>query len=144
MGEYQCSHKPEEPIVVHMMKTPCRPGLPARQQHAIGRAELFRTSFEPYERNIREQLARILGEGGFDPARDIAAITVNRWPHGYAYEYNSLWDKFWLEGGVTPCEVARKPFGRFAIANADAAAYAYTAAAIDQAYRAIEEVKKRT
>ena len=144
MGEYQCSHKPDEPIVVHMMKTPCRPGLPARQQHAIGRAELFRTSFETYERNIREQLARTLGEGGFDPARDIAAITVNRWPHGYAYEYNSLWDKFWLEGGVTPCEVARKPFGRLAIANADAAAYAYTDAAIDEAYRSIEEIKKRT
>lgn len=144
MGDYQCSQKPDEPVVVHMMKTPCRPGLPARQQHAVGRAELFRTSFETYERRIREQLARTLGEGGFDPARDIAAITVNRWPHGYAYEYNSLWDKFWLEGGVTPCEIARKPFGRVAIANADAAAYAYTDAAIDEAYRAVEEIKKRT
>ena len=144
MGEYQCSQKPDEPTVVHMMKTPCRPGLPARQQHAVGRAELFRTSFETYERKIREQLARTLGEGGFDPARDIAAITVNRWPHGYAYEYNSLWDKFWLEGGVTPCEIARKSFGRVAIANADAAAYAYTDAAIDQAYRAVEEIRKRT
>ena len=67
---------------------------------------------ETMERNIREQLARTLQAGGFDPARDITAITVNRWPHGYAYEYNSLWDKFWLEGGETPCEIARKPFGR--------------------------------
>ncbi|GAC1428577.1 MAG: NAD(P)/FAD-dependent oxidoreductase [Terriglobales bacterium] len=142
IGEYQCSRKPNEPIVVHMMKTPCRPGLPARNQHILGRIELFGTTFETMERNIRDQMARTLGPGGFDPARDITAITVNRWPHGYAYEYNSLWDKFWLDGGETPCEVARKPFGRLAIANADAGAYAYTDCAIDQAYRAVEEIKK--
>jgi spermidine dehydrogenase len=143
IGDYHCSRKPEEPIVVHLVKTPCKPGLPARTQHRVGRGELFRTTFETMERNIRDQMARTLGPGGFDPARDIAAITVNRWPHGYAYQYNSLWDKFWLEGGGTPCEVARKPFGRLAIANADAAAYAYTDAAIDQAYRAVQEIMKR-
>src|SRR6184192_4569691 len=137
MGGYQCSRKPEDPIVVHMMKTPCKPGLPARDQHRTGRMELFTTTFETMERNIRDQLSRTLGPGGFDPARDISAITVNRWPHGYAYEYNSLWDKFWLEGGETPCEVARKPFGKIAIANADAGAYAYADCAIDQAWRAV-------
>ena len=142
MGGYQCSRKPEDPIVVHMMKTPCKPGLPARDQHRIGRMELFTTTFETMERNIRDQLSRTLGPGGFDPARDISAITVNRWPHGYAYEYNSLWDKFWLEGTETPCEVARKPFGQIAIANADAGAYAYTDCAIDQAYRAVQEILK--
>src|SRR6266550_2565054 len=142
IGGYQCSRKPEEPIVVHMMKTPCEPGLPARDQHRIGRTELFTTTFETMERNIRDQLARTLGPGGFDPARDISAITVNRWPHGYAYEYNSLWDKFWLEGGETPCEIARKPFGRLAIANADAGAYAYTDSAIDHAYRAVQEIMR--
>ena len=142
IGGYQCSRKPEDPIVVHMMKTPCKPGLPARDQHRIGRTELFTTTFETMERNIRDQLARTLGPGGFDPARDISAITVNRWPHGYAYEYNSLWDKFWLEGNETPCEVARKPFGRLAIANADAGAYAYTDSAIDHAYRAVQEIMR--
>lgn len=140
MGDYHCTQKPEDPVVVHMMKTPNRPGLPSRRQHSLGRMELFTTPFENIERSIRDQLGRTLGAGGFDPARDISAITVNRWPHGYAYEYNSLFDKFWLEGGEVPCEVARKPFGRFAIANADADAYAYTDCAIDQAYRAVEEV----
>jgi spermidine dehydrogenase len=142
IGGYECSRQPEDPIVVHMMKTPCKPGRPARDQHLLGRMELFTTTFETMERNIREQLARVAGPGGFDPANDITAITVNRWPHGYAYEYNSLWDKFWLEGGETPCEVARKPFGRIAIANADAGAYAYTDGAIDQAYRAVNEITK--
>jgi spermidine dehydrogenase len=142
IGGYQCARKPEEPIVVHLMKAACRPGLPARDQHRMGRMELFTTDFETMERKIRDQMARTLGPGGFDPARDITAITVNRWPHGYAYEYNSLFDKFWLEGGVTPCEIARTPWGRIAIANADAGAYAYTDEAINQAYRAVGELTK--
>ena len=142
IGGYECARKPEEPIVVHMMKAACHPGLPARQQHSAGRMELYTTDFETIERKIRDQLFRIAGPGGFDPARDIDSITVNRWPHGYAYEYNSLFDSFWLEGGETPCEVARKPFGRIAIANSDAGAYAYTDEAINQAYRAVTEVLK--
>jgi spermidine dehydrogenase len=142
IGGYECAKKPDEPIVVHMMKAACRPGRPAREQHKLGRIQLYSTSFETYERNIREQMLRLLGPGGFDPARDILEITVNRWPHGYAYEYNSLFDQFWLEGGEAPCQVARKPFGRLAIANADADAYAYTDCAIDQAYRAVQELRK--
>jgi spermidine dehydrogenase len=142
IGEYHSSAAPDQPIVIHMMKTPCKPGLPARDQHRAGRIELFETTFETMERSIRDQLARSLGAGGFDPARDISAITVNRWPHGYAYEYNSLWDDFWLNGGVTPCEIARQPFGRISIANADAGAYAYTDEAINQAWRAVGEITK--
>jgi spermidine dehydrogenase len=142
LGDYHCARKPEEPIIVHMMKAACKPGKPARQQHALGRMELYTTTFEDMERNIRDQLARTLGPGGFDPASDIAAITVNRWPHGYAYEYNSLWDPFWLEGGITPCEIARKRHGRISIANADAGAYAYTDEAINQAWRAVNEIVK--
>jgi len=142
IGGYECARKPEEPIVVHMMKAACHPGLPARQQHSAGRMELYTTDFETIERKIRDQLVRTAGPGGFDPARDIAAITVNRWPHGYAYEYNSLFDSFWLDGGETPCEVARRPFGRIAIANSDAGAYAYTDEAINQAYRAVNEIVK--
>jgi spermidine dehydrogenase len=141
IGGYECARKPEEPIVIHMMKAACHPGRPARDQHRLGRIELFGTTFESMERKIREQLARTLGAGGFDPARDITAITVNRWPHGYAYEYNSLFDSFWLEGGETPCEVARKTYGRIAIANADAGAYAYTDEAINQAWRAVSELR---
>jgi len=142
IGGYECTKKPDEPIMVHMMKAVCKPGRPAREQHKLGRIQLYSTTFETYERNIREQLLRMLGPGGFDPARDILEITVNRWPHGYAYEYNSLFDQFWLDGSETPCQVARKPFGRLAIANADADAYAYTDCAIDQAYRSVQELKK--
>ncbi len=140
IGSYRCPRDPEQSIVVHMERVPCHPGLPARDQHRAGRLDLFNTSFQIFERNIRDQLVRTVGAGGFDPARDIAAITVNRWPHGYAYQYNSLWDKFWLEGEAGPCVVARQPFGRIAIANSDAGAYAYTDCAIDQGYRAVHDL----
>ena len=140
IGDYHCPAKPEDPMVVHMMRVPTHAGLPSRAQHKAGRLDLFNTTYETFERNIRDQMARTLSPGGFDPGRDIAAITVNRWPHGYAYQYNSLFDRFWLEGGDQPCVIARQPFGRIAIANADAGAYAYTDCAIDQAYRATADV----
>jgi spermidine dehydrogenase len=126
-------------MVLFMLRTPCRPGLPARDQQRAGRAELYATPFAVIERNVRDQLARMLGGAGFDPARDIAAITVNRWAHGYAYEYATLWDPDW-PAGRSPAELGRKRFGRIAIANSDAAASAYTDAAIDQAHRAVAEL----
>ena len=139
IGDYKAPSSPEEPILVRMTRTPCLPGLPEREQHIAGRGDLLSATFEVFERNIRDQLLRVLGSGGFDPARDIDAITVNRWPHGYAYEYNALFDPDW-PAGEQPCEIARKPFGRITIANSDAAAAAYTDQAIDQAYRAVYEL----
>jgi spermidine dehydrogenase len=144
VGSYHSARTADEPVVVTMSKTPCLPGLPIRDQHKAGRLELFTTPWETLERNVRDQMARTLGAGGFDPARDILAITVNRWAHGYAYQYNSLFDDFWREGRLDeqPCLLARKPHGQIAIANSDAAAYAYTDSAIDQAHRAVQEVLK--
>jgi spermidine dehydrogenase len=129
-------------MVLHMMKAACHPGLPARQQHSMGRMELYTTTFEMMERKIRDQLARTLGPGGFDPARDIAAITVNRWAHGYAYEYDSLSDPPPPPGQSRPCVVARQRFGRITIANSDAGASAYAKTAIDQAHRAVVELMR--
>jgi spermidine dehydrogenase len=143
VGQYQCSRTPEEPIVLHLVRTPCAPGKPRQEQHRAGRAELLSMPFETFEREIRSELGRMLGGGGFDPARDILAITVNRWPHGYTYNYNTLADPIaWSL--ATPedraCVVGRQPFGRIAIANADAAGSSHTDAAIEQAYRAVREV----
>lgn len=138
LGEYQFPSKPEEPMVLFMLRTPCQPGLPRREQYRMGRYELIGTPFETFERSIRDQLNRMLAPAGFDSARDIAAITVNRWAHGYAYEYDTLFDPHW-KPDERPCVVGRKQFGQISIANSDAAATAYTNAAIDQAYRAVQE-----
>jgi spermidine dehydrogenase len=140
IGTYKHQTNPNEPIVLHLTKSACKPGLSTRAQHRAGRQELLRTPFAIIERNIREQLGRALAGGGFDPARDVLGITVNRWPHGYAYQYNSLEDDFWVNGGEQPCAVARRPFGRITIANADAGAYSYTDAAIDHGHRAAREL----
>ena len=141
IGEYKFPSRPEEPMVVFMLRTPCQPGLSEREQHRIGRVELYDTPFETFERNIRDQLARMLGPGGFDPARDIEGITVGRWAHGYSYEYNSLFDPDFPEDAA-PHVLGRKPFGRIAIANSDAGAVAYMNVAIDEAHRAVQDLSK--
>jgi spermidine dehydrogenase len=136
---YAGARSPDQPALVHLVRVPVAPGLPEREQHHIGRQDILSTSFETFERNIRDQLDRILGPAGFDAGRDITAITVNRWPHGYAYEYNPLFDPDWAPGQA-PHVIGRARFGRITIANSDAGAAAYTDSAIDQAYRAVAEL----
>lgn len=115
------------------------PGQPEREQSLAGRRALVTLTFEQMERSIRDLLVRALSDGGFDPARDIEAITVNRWAHGYAYEYMRPWDAYWPQGPL-PIETARQSWGRVAIANSDAGAYAYAHSAIDQAARAVKNL----
>ena len=76
-----------------------------------------------------------------DEQRDLEAITVNRWPHGYADFFADMDDPDWPQD-QRPNVVGRQPFGRISIANSDAAASAQTQAAIDEAYRAVQEVIK--
>ncbi len=141
-GDYQPSRSPDDPMIVEMYRVPCAPGHPKKEQHRIGREDLLATTFETFERNIRDQLGRMLQGGGFDPARDIEAITVNRWPHGYAYSYNTLDDPIeWalFTPDDRPCVVGSRRFGRISIANSDAAASTHTDSAIDEAHRAARE-----
>ncbi len=139
MGSYSSSRSPQEPTLLFLAKTPCKPGLTAREQQIAGRREIQATTFETYERTLRDQLQRTLHEGGFDSARDIEAITVNRWPHGYGYEYNPLFDPEW-PAAEQPHILGRKQFGRIAIANSDSGATAYTDVAINQGFRAVNEL----
>ncbi|HXX99487.1 MAG TPA: FAD-dependent oxidoreductase [Candidatus Limnocylindrales bacterium] len=139
LGSYPFPSKPEEPAVLFMLRTPCQPGLPVRDQNRAGRAELLQTPFFTFERNIREQLGRMLGGAGFDPAADITGITVNRWAHGYSFTPFGLDNPEWKEG-EQPWVRGRQPFGRITIANSDSGASAYSDVAIDQAFRAVNEL----
>ena len=141
IGGYHSPKSPDDPILVHMVRTPCKPGLPEHDQNRAGRAELLATPFETFERNIRDQLGRTLKDGGFDPAKDIEAITVNRWPHGYAPEYNPLFDPDVPES-QRPHVLGRARFGRISIANSDSGGGAYTDSAINQGHRAVMELLK--
>jgi spermidine dehydrogenase len=141
MGGYRNPRKPDEPILLHMVHVPLTPnqGLSNVQQFRLGRQKLLVTPFEEFERQIVGQLDRVLGPGGFQASRDIAGITVNRWPHGYAYDANSLFDP--EPAGPPPYVIGRARRGSVAIANSDAGWNAYTHEAIDQAWRAVNELK---
>ena len=143
IGEYKFAKTPDEPTVLHLSASPNKPGLPRKQQHKDGWHQLLETSWEKVELETRRELTRILGPGGFDPAADILGITVNRWPHGYAYTYDSLSDPD-VPDEERPHVVGRRPFGRIAIANSDAGAGAFMNEAIDQARRAVDELVRRT
>jgi spermidine dehydrogenase len=139
VGGYQGVTTPEEPILLHLIANPNKPGLPRKEQNRHGQQELLSTTFEQFELKIRQQLARMLAPGGFDPAEDIAAITVNRWPYGYAYTYDTLGDPD-VPPEQRPHIIGRQRFGRVTIANSDAGAAAFTNQAIDEANRAVQEL----
>jgi spermidine dehydrogenase len=142
LGEYQSSEKPDDPMVMFMGHMPAPEGdgtQSGRDLCRLGRHRLYTTPFEDYEKEIRKQLTGMFGQFGFDPDRDIGAITVNRWSHGYAYEYMELFDPEWKEGEA-PHELGRKPIGRISIANSDSEAHAYVQSAIDAAVRAVGEI----
>lgn len=139
LGGYKHPRAPSEPMCLHLVHVPneSNPGMEARDMFRIGRMKLLDMTFADFEAHIRGDLDRMLGPGGFVSARDIAAITVNRWSHGYSYGANSLFDDDDHDAAV---QEARRPFGRVAIANSDADWHAYAHAAIDQAERAVREV----
>jgi spermidine dehydrogenase len=144
LGDYSYAKNPDEPILVHMERFPHRnnEGLTPNEQHRLARRDMLSESFESIERNIRGQLAGLLSPGGFDPARDIAGISVNRWAHGYANWGNSLFSPTYADDDDEryPHMQARKRFGRIAIANSDAAATPMLEAAVEQGFRAVSEL----
>jgi spermidine dehydrogenase len=144
LGGYEYSAGPDEPVVLHMERFVHRnnEGLNVAEQRRLGQYELFSTSFETIERNVRSQLAGMLSETDFDPARDISAITCNRWAHGYSLGYSGLFDQRFEDRNDEryPHVQARQPFGRISIANCDAAAAAWLPAAVEQAHRAVVEI----
>lgn len=141
MGGYQYTQKSDEPTIIHGTYVPTVPdqGLTEREQHVQGRRNLYEMTFDDLERDIVGAMSGALAGGGFDAGRDIAGLTVNRWPHGYAYEYNELYDPPEWSRASGPHIAGAAQMGRISIANSDAAAYAYVNGAFDAAVRAVNE-----
>lgn len=144
MGGYKYAQSPDDPIVIHMEKFPhgSAPGMTKRERMREGRRQLLTTPFVDIEQSIRRQLGEALAGGGFNADRDIAGITVNRWAHGYSYDYDEreedLYDSW--DDPRYPHVQARQTYGRIAIANSDADANAMLESAVEQAYRAVQEL----
>ncbi len=141
IGDYKFPASPNEPIILHVQHVPIEPGvgLNEKDQHRAGRQRLYTMTFDDFETALVEQLTGMLSPSGFDAERDIAGITINRWPHGYAYEYNELFDGPDWSPENGPHLKAREPIGRISIANSDSSAYAYVNGAFDAAIRAVTE-----
>jgi len=141
VGDYKFTTGPDQPAVLHGTFLPTMPdqGLTQKEQNRLGQKRIFEMSFDDYESHIIRQLDGALGGAGFDVERDIAALTVNRWPHGYAYEYNDLFDPPGYSPENGPHIAGRAQIGRISIANSDSSAYAYVNGAIDAAWRAVNE-----
>ncbi len=139
LGKYQFGSSPDDPMVLHMCYVPYFADIQGPDQWRAGRRKLLETPFSEFEANVRSQLDQALGGAGFDAGRDIHAITVNRWPHGYAYSPNLIWEQDYASDAEKPWVAGRKPHGRIAIATSDAAAAANTNAAITQGWRAVQE-----
>ncbi len=140
LGDYRFPTSPDEPMILHLLHVPWPDG-PVRDLRAAWRAAraiAYSLPFDEFEARARDELTRILGPGGFDAERDIAAITVNRWGHGYAYDMNSLFDD--EVAAEREMHASRKPLGRIHFAGTDAAWMAYAHWAIDAAHRAAREI----
>jgi spermidine dehydrogenase len=136
LGDYHRSQTPDEPMVVHMCHVPLFKDIKGPEQWREGRRQILTTTFEEFEGHVKDQLNQALGEAGFDADRDIEAITVNRWPHGYSYSNGLLWGENFAEEDK-PWVIGRQPFGNIHVANSDAGAGANTKSAIKEAYRAV-------
>jgi len=139
IGDYAFGRSPDDPMVLHMCHVHHSPDITGPEQWREGRRRLLGTPFSVYEGHVRDQLDQALSGAGFDAERDIHAITVNRWAHGYSYSNDLLWEPEWPDPSLTPWAKARRPHGRITIANSDAGVQATTNSAITQAYRAVQE-----
>lgn len=139
IGDYQFGSSPDEPMVLHMCHVHHSPDIKGPEQWREARRRLLATSFSEFERHVRDQLDQALSGAGFDAGRDIHAITVNRWAHGYAYSPGLLWEPQYASEEDKPWVIGRKRHGRISIANSDAGAAANTNAAIYHGYRAVQE-----
>jgi spermidine dehydrogenase len=130
---------PDSPVVLTLKVLFPHPGRPLQDQGNLGRAELLSTPFRDYERQIRAQLTEMFSASGFDPARDIAGIVLNRWGHAYVSPQPGFF--FGKDGNPPPRAILRAaPFGRIAFANTDLSGTPDHRTAIGEAHRAVSQL----
>ena len=111
---------PDSPTVLTFFIDYTKPGLPAAQQAHLGRTEILATTYDTYERRLREQMTEMFGASGFDAKRDIAGIVLNRFGHAFINPQPGFF--FGLNGKPAAREALRNgPFGRIAFSHSDLA-----------------------
>jgi len=135
---------PESPAQLTFQVVPNHPdAIPQVFAYSTGQQMLREMSWADLEDSVIDLIDRTVNkEGGdFDPERDIHDWRINRWSYGYAHELTSTFDPS-AYGPVEgqPQWAARQPFRNVTIANSDSEAFAYTHSAINEGYRAVQEL----
>jgi spermidine dehydrogenase len=108
-----------------------------------GRKRLLEMSARDLEKALIDVIDRTVNKSGgdFEPQRDINSIMFNRWNYGYAHEMTSVGDPSLYGPWANQPQVrGRKPLRNVSIANSDSAAFAYTHSAINEGYRAVQDL----
>jgi spermidine dehydrogenase len=129
---------PDDPIVLTFYIPFFSPGQPAKAQGQLGRLQLLQAPFRDLERAVRGQMAALFSEAGFDPARDISGLVLNRWGHAYVNPGPSF--MFGADGSAPVSDVIRKPFGRIAIGHSELQGHQNWNGAAAEGRRAVESL----
>lgn len=117
VGDYRQPLHPDQPVVLTFYVPLHYPGFSPEEQGEKGRREILGTSYAQYEEQIKGQMERVFGGAGFDPARDVAGIILNRWVNAYLNPQPGFY--FGRDGSPAPREAIRKPFGRIAFGHSE-------------------------
>ena len=138
VGDYQPPLDPDKPAIITFYVPFYYPGLSLKDQGMKGRNKMLSTSYGAYEQKIKEQMAALFGKAGFDPAKDIAGIILNRWGHAYINPQPGFY--FGRDGRPAPREVIRKKFGRIAFAHSELNGHQHWVGAVEEGHRAARQV----
>jgi len=133
---------PDLPTVLTFFVDFTKPGMPARAQGQLGRAEILSTPFIDYERRIREQMTEMFSGSGFDAKRDIAGIVMNRFGHAFIAPQPGFF--FGSDGKPAARDALRNgPFGRIAFSHCDLVGAMDHRNAYMESHRAVSQLLDR-
>lgn len=139
VGDDRARFDPDEPTVMTFYVPYYFPGLSPLEQGQLGRLQLLNKPFSDFERAIREQMLTLFGEGGFDPAADIAGIILNRWGHAYVNPGPGF--MFGTDRREPAPDIIRRPFGRIAIGHSELQGHQNWVGAAAEGRRAVEALR---
>jgi spermidine dehydrogenase len=99
--------------------------------------ELLNTTFAEYERKIHAQMMTLFAPYGFDPARDVAGLILNRWGHAFSVPFPGFYGG---ASGIAPRDIIRKRHGRIAFAHSELAGLQHWGTAADEGRRAFDQL----
>jgi len=138
VGRHQPKLDPDKPAVLSFYVPFHKPGQSVAVQVAMGRAEVFYTSYADYENQIRTQLSRLFAASGFNHKKDIQGIIWNRWGHAYVVPTPGFF--FDTKDAMAPRNVIKQGFGRIAFGHSELEGFQHWGPAADQGRRAMQQM----